>query len=192
MADSDIGEVTQLLLDWRNGNEAALNKLMPLVYQSLKRIASQALSEWNSVKADQGIEPTLLVHEAYLRLIDQNQVDWQDRAHFYAIAAREIRRILIDEYRRNCSEKRGGMFTRVALSSAEAIEREDNIDLLILNAALEELATLDERQARIVELHFFGGHTNKEIAKLIGLGLSTVERELMHAKRWLRNRLKNS
>lgn len=191
MVDNSEENVTQLLIDWRNGSETALDKLIPLVYQSLKRIAGRELQDWNSVKAQHGLTPTLLVHEAYLRLIDQNRVDWQDRSHFYAIAAREIHRILIDEYRKNSSEKRGGLLTRIALSEAKSAKNEDKVDLLALNAALEELATLDERQARIVELHFFGGHTNKEIAELLKLGLSTVERELMHARRWLRNKLQN-
>lgn len=189
MADETPGDVTQLLLDWSAGDREALNKLMPLVYSTLKRIAYGSLNQLSSNPSGQNLQPTALVHEAYMRLIDQNRVDWQNRNHFFAIAAREIRHLLIDEYRRTQSKKRGGDLTEVSLIDVIATTKEQSIDLLVLNTALEELEKLDPRQARIVELHFFGGHTNKEIAEIEGLGLSTIERELMHAKRWLKIRL---
>ena len=139
------------------------------------------------------LAPTILVHEAYLRLIDQSQVDWKNRAHFFAIAAREMRRVIIDEYRKSQSEKRGGNLFRVSLTNIDAIvaDRQANrgLDLIALNRALDELGSLDERQAEIIDMHFFGGLSVEEIAELMAVSISTIERELRHGRRWLGKRL---
>lgn len=184
----ESGEITKLLLDWSNGDKEALSKIMPLVYDTLKRIAYGTVEKWSQTATSQ-IQPTVLVHEAYIRLIDQNKVSWQNRSHFFVIAAREIRRILIDEYRKRQTDKRGGQLKHVSLNEAIILQTEQNLELLALDQALEELFLLDPRQARILDLYFFGGHSSQEIAEIEQLGLSTIERELTYAKRWLKNRL---
>ncbi|MBI4851581.1 MAG: sigma-70 family RNA polymerase sigma factor [Acidobacteria bacterium] len=183
-------DVTQLLLNWSSGDKEAFNQLIPLVYNTLKQIAYSTFQKSSVNAAAQQLQPTALVNEAYVRLIDQSRVNWQNRGHFFAIAAREIRNILVDEYRKITSQKRGGLVV-TSLSDLPIAVPMQNTNLIALNEALDQLALLDARQARIVELHFFVGYTNYEIAEIEGLGLSTVEREIMHAKRWLRNKLKS-
>jgi RNA polymerase sigma factor (TIGR02999 family) len=193
MAKDSIGNITQLLLDWETGDKEALSKLMPIVYAELKKIACGTVKKLSVSASVDKLAPTILVHEAYLRLIDQSQVDWKDRAHFFAIAAREMRRVIIDEYRKSQSEKRGGNLFRVSLTNIDAIvaDRQANrgLDLIALNRALDELGGLDERQAEIIDMHFFGGLSVEEIAELMAVSISTIERELRHGRRWLGKRL---
>jgi RNA polymerase sigma factor (TIGR02999 family) len=183
------GTITKLLLDWQAGDNAALERLMPLIYNNLRKVAQNSLNQWQNSEIPRRLQATEVVHEAYVRLIDQQQVSWQCRVQFFAIAAREIRRILVDEYRRSQSQKRGGGLVEAPLLENILANNSTNLDLLALNEALEEMARLDPRQARIVELHFFSGHTCAEIAEMEQMGLSSVERELTHAKRWLKNKL---
>jgi RNA polymerase sigma factor (TIGR02999 family) len=186
------GTITKLLLDWQAGDATALEKLMPLIYDNLRKVAQNSLNQWQNSEIPRRLQATEVVHEAYVRLIDQQHVNWQCRVQFFAIAAREIRRILVDEYRRNQSQKRGGGVVDAPLLADILVTTSDNLDLLALNEALEEMMRLDPRQARIVELHFFSGHTCADIAKMEQMGLSSVERELTHAKRWLKNKLQST
>ncbi len=178
------GNVTQLLLDWRNGDQEALNKLMPLVYDELRRIAERKLQRYGS---DGQLQPTALVHEAYIRLVDQSRVEWRNRAHFYAIAANTIRRILVDDYRRRTADKRGGDARFIPLNESDAVTNAQSTDLLALNEALDRLATLNARQAQIIEMKFFGGLTNEEIAEAMDISIATLEREWRVAKSWMRS-----
>jgi RNA polymerase sigma factor (TIGR02999 family) len=183
MEASSQDNVTQLLLDWRNGNAEAFNKLMPLVYDQLLRIARQ---KFQQLGLNGMLQPTALVHEAYIKLIDETKVEWHNRAHFYAIAANTIRRILIEDYRKQTADKRGGdNVTRVTLSGVEVSSGLQSIDFIALNEALEKLEMLDERRAKIVELRFFGGLNNDEIAEALELSRATIEREWRNAKAWL-------
>jgi RNA polymerase sigma-70 factor (ECF subfamily) len=152
MSSHPPGEVTQLLLDWNNGDREALNKLMPLVYDELRRIAKRKFQELG-----QGglLQPTALVHEAYIKLIDQTRVQWRNRAHFYAVAANTIRRILVDDYRRRGAEKRGGRHgVAVPFSGADGRSTAQEIDFIVLNQALDDLEAVDEQHVRIIELRF--------------------------------------
>ena len=180
------GNVTQLLLDWRNGDQEALNKLLPLVYDELRRIAKRKLQRYGS---DGQLQPTALVHEAYIRLVDQSRVEWRNRAHFYAIAANTIRRILVDDYRRRTAGKRGGDTTLVSINENDAVTNAQSTDLWALNEALDRLATLNARQAQIIEMKFFGGLTNEEIAEALDVSIATLEREWRAAKAWIRSLL---
>jgi RNA polymerase sigma-70 factor, ECF subfamily len=178
--------VTQLLLDWGNGDKEAFNKLMPLVYDELRRIARRKLQRYGSGGQ---LQPTALVHEAYIKLVDEKRVEWRNRAHFYAIAANTIRRILIDDYRRRAANKRGGDASLVSLDENDAASGVQRADFLALNEALEILAKLDARQAAIIEMRFFGGMTNDEIAEALNISDKTVEREWRAAKAWLHAQL---
>ncbi|MEW6733312.1 MAG: sigma-70 family RNA polymerase sigma factor [Acidobacteriota bacterium] len=181
------GEITSLLLAWRNGEQEALQSLMPLVYNELRHIAKQQFQRYG-LNGD--FQPTALVHEAYLKLIDQTKVQWQDRTHFYAIVAKTFRQILIMDYRNRSAKKRGGNISRyLLLDDIDVSTSIDTVDLLALNEALEKLAILDERQARIVELRYFGGLSNKEIMEVEGVSQATVERELQSARAWLYTQL---
>jgi RNA polymerase sigma-70 factor, ECF subfamily len=187
MEKSTPGNVTQLLLDWRKGDKNALNQLMPLVYDELRRIAEYKFQQYGSGGA---LQPTALVHEVYLKLIDETKVEWQNRAHFYAIAANTIRRILVEDYRKRIAKKRGGK--EVAYISISGVDKTSNtkpIDLLELSEALEKLELLDEQQAKIIELRFFSGLNNDEIAEILGISRATVEREWRLAKSWLYGQL---
>ncbi len=181
------GEVTQLLIAWSNGDREAFAKLVPLVYDELRRIAASKLRRHG---ADAILQPTVLVHEAYLKLIDETAIEWQDRAHFYAIAANTIRRLIIDDYRKRLAEKRGGgKASFVSLQEGDAITTGQSVDLLAVHEALERLAALDPRQASIVEMRFFSDMTNEEIAAALGVSVKTVERDWRSAKAWLRLQL---
>jgi RNA polymerase sigma factor (TIGR02999 family) len=178
-------EVTRLLHDWQSGDRDAFDSLIPLVYQELRVIASRHVRrEWR----EGALQTTALVNEAYLKLVGQREGDWQNRAHFFAIAAQVMRRILLDDARRVRSEKRGGDASRVALEHVEITAPEsttDVVDLLELDRALVELERLDTRQARIVELRFFGGLTVEETATVMEISPATVKREWAVAKGWL-------
>ncbi|MGI8656144.1 MAG: sigma-70 family RNA polymerase sigma factor [Pyrinomonadaceae bacterium] len=174
-------DVTQILTEWNSSGDAPA-RLMPLVYDELRRLAANYLRRERS---DHTLQPTALVHEAYLRLIDQTRVEWQNRAHFYAIAAQMMRRILIDHARAHTSEKRGGHERRLSLDEAAILPQERAADLIALDDALKQLAATDERKSRVVELRFFGGLSVKETAEVLGVHTATIERDWMVAKAWL-------
>ena len=179
--------ITQLLIDWSKGDQAALEKLMPLVYDELRRLASNYLRR---ERASHTLQPTALVNEAYLKLIDQRHAKWQNRAHFFGISAQLMRRILVDHARQREAAKRGGSdLQRLSITSAETVIKRPEIDLLALNEALDELAEMDPQQGRIVELKFFGGLSIEETAEVLGISHATVERDWKMARAWLRRQL---
>lgn len=179
--------ITQLLIDWSKGDQAALEKLMPLVYNELRRLASNYLRR---ERANHTLQPTALVNEAYLKLVDQRNAKWQNRAHFFGISAQLMRRILVDHARQHHAVKRGGSNQqRLSITSAEQIAKQPEIDLLALNEALDELTKMDPQQGRIVELKFFGGLSIDETAKVLGISHATVERDWKMARAWLRRQL---
>ena len=178
--------VTTLLRAWRRGDQAAFERLTPLVYDQLRRRARHYL---RGERPNHTLRPTALVHEAYLRLVNLDQVDWQDRSHFFALAARQMRRILVDSARARRYQKRGGGAVSVTFDEALAVSRRDP-DLVALDDALELLAQQDERKVRVVELRFFGGLTNDEIAEALGISSDTVTRDWQMAKLWLRRALR--
>lgn len=179
--------ITQLLVRWSSGDQAALEKLMPLVYRELRRLAGNYLRR---ERKEHTLQPTALVNEAYLRLVDQRDAKWQNRAHFYGIAAQLMRRILVDHAREKHAEKRGGSEQqRLSITSAQGLATKPDLDLLALHEALEELKTIDPQQERIVELKFFGGLSIEETAEVMKLGHATVERDWKMARAWLRRKL---
>ena len=179
--------VTQLLIDWSRGDQAALDKLMPLVYSELRRLATNYLRR---ERQGHTLQPTALVNEAYLKLIDQRNAKWQNRAQFFGISAQLMRRILVDHARQHQAAKRGGSVQkRLSITSAEGLVKQPEIDLLALNEALEELKKMDPQQERIVELKFFGGLSIEETAEVLGVGHATVERDWKMARAWLRRQL---
>ena len=179
--------VTQLLIDWSNGDQAALDRLMPVVYDELRRLASNYLRR---ERVGHTLQPTALVNEAYLRLVDQRKAKWQNRAQFFGVAAQLMRRILVDHARVRQAQKRGGSDQQqLSLSHADRIAEHPEIDLLALHEALNQLAVIDPQQARVVELKFFGGLTIEETAEVIGISHATVERDWTMARAWLRREL---
>jgi RNA polymerase sigma-70 factor, ECF subfamily len=181
-AASSAADVTGLLLAWRAGEREALDRLMPRVYEELRRIAHHQLGR---ERRDHTLGTTALVHEAYIRLIDQTRVEWQDRTHFFAVAARLMRRVLVDHARRHRAGKRSGGRTRVSLADA-ALLADERADLLVaVDEALTRLARLDERLGRVVECRFFGGLTEEETAAALGVTARTVRRDWVKAKGWL-------
>jgi RNA polymerase sigma factor (TIGR02999 family) len=179
--------VTQLLLKWGEGDAASLDKLMPLVYDELRRLASNYLRR---ERQNHTLQPTALVNEAYLKLVDQKNAHWQNRAQFYGVAAQLMRRILVDHARQHHAAKRGGSKQqRLSITSARAIAQTPEVDVLAVNEALEELKQFDPQQERIVELRFFGGLSIDETAEVMGLGHATVERDWKMARAWLRQKL---
>jgi RNA polymerase sigma-70 factor, ECF subfamily len=182
----EIGAVSGLLRAWGKGDPDAREKLMPLVYAELRRRAAAYL---NRERKDHTLQPTALVHEAYLRLIGQDRVVWQNRAHFYGVAAQTMRRILVDHARGRARDKRCGAAIRVTLDERLAAAPPVDCEMLLLDQALGELAVFDPRQARIVELRYFGGLTESEIASVLDVSRSTVTREWLIAKGWLFRRI---
>ena len=179
--------ITQLLIDWGKGDQAALEKLMPLVYSELRRLATNYLRR---ERAEHTLQPTALVNEAYLKLVDQRNAKWQNRAHFFGISAQLMRRILVDHARQRQAVKRGGIEQqRLSITSAQAVMKQPEIDLLALNEALEELTKMDPLHGRIVELKFFGGLSIEETAEVLGISHATVERDWKLARAWLRRQL---
>lgn len=179
--------ITQLLVRWGSGDKTALDQLMPLVQSELRRLAGNYLRR---ERPGHTLQPTALVNEAYLRLIDQRSARWQNRAHFYGIAAQLMRRILVDHARVKHAEKRGGSKQeRLSITSARALATKPDLDVLALHEALEELKTIDPQQERIVELKFFGGLSIEETAEVLGIGHATVERDWKMARAWLRRKL---
>lgn len=187
MSSSPATNVTQLLLEWRGGSQQALDALMPVVYDELRRLAQHYM---RGERPEHTLQATALVNEAYLRLVDM-KVSWQDRAHFFAVAARLMRRMLVDHARTQHRAKREGG-PKVSLDDALEVSCKPASDLLALDEALEELSTFDQRKSEIVELHFFGGLSNDEVAEALGVSRATVQRELRMAKAWLNHELKNS
>jgi RNA polymerase sigma factor (TIGR02999 family) len=180
-------EITELLIDWGQGDQQALDRLMPLVYDELRRLANNYLRR---EPTGHTLQPTALVNEAYLKLIGQRTVNWQNRAHFFAISAKLMRRILVDHARQRQAAKRGGSAQqRLSITSAETLIQQPEIDLLALNEALDELARMDPQQGRIVELKFFGGLSIEETAAVLGISHATVERDWKMARAWLRRQL---
>jgi RNA polymerase sigma factor (TIGR02999 family) len=179
--------ITQFLIDWEKGDQAALEKLMPLVYSELRRLAGNYLRR---ERGEHTLQPTALVNEAYLKLLDQKHAKWQNRAHFFGISAQLMRRILVDHARQHQAVKRGGSAQqRISITSAERLMRQPEVDLLALNEALDELSRMDPQQGRIVELKFFGGLSIDEIAEVLAIGHATVERDWKMARAWLRRQL---
>jgi RNA polymerase sigma-70 factor (ECF subfamily) len=181
------GNVTQFLIDWSQGDPGALENLMPLVYNELRRLARLKLLR---LEQNPTIEPTSLVHDAYIRLIDQNRVNWQNRAHFFAIAAETMRRILVDHARSRLRKKRGGGRKQVSLESALVASDLKDFNLLALNDALDRLAAIDEKQARIIELRFFAGLSIEDTATVMKISPRTVKREWAMARAWLYREMK--
>jgi RNA polymerase sigma-70 factor (ECF subfamily) len=178
--------VTQMLVDWSNGDEQAIEKLMPVVYDHLRRQAAQYLRR---ERPGHTIQPTALVNEAYLRLVDQHNVHWRSRAHFFAIASQLMRRILVDHARGRQAAKRGGPEVKVTLGDQMAVSRERDIDLVALDEALTRLSAFDARLSRIVELRFFGGLSVEETAEVLGVSVGTVKNDWSIAKAWLRRKM---
>jgi RNA polymerase sigma-70 factor (ECF subfamily) len=177
-----LQEVTQLLVDWGNGNQAALDQLIPLVYTELRQLARRYMSR---KRPGHTMQTTALIHEAYLRLADQNQVRWENRAHFLGIAARLMRQILIEHARRHTRAKRGGGAGTIALDEAAIVSQTRAAELLALDDALERLAAIDPRKSRVVELRFFGGLSVEEAAIVLNVAPNTVLRDWRLAKAWL-------
>jgi RNA polymerase sigma-70 factor, ECF subfamily len=175
-------ELTQLLLDWSRGDKNALDKLMPLVYDELRSLARRYLSRES---VGHTLQTTALVNEAYMRLIDQSRVQWQNRAHFFAICAQMMRRILVDHARKQQYAKRGGGAVKISLDDIALLSNEKAAELVALDEALEKLAGMDSRRSRVVELRFFGGLNNEEIASVLGISANTVMRDWNLAKAWL-------
>jgi RNA polymerase sigma factor (TIGR02999 family) len=175
--------ITRLLNEWGGGNEAVLDELMPLVYDELRRQASRYLRK---ERVNHTLQTTALIHEAYLKLIGQ-EVNWQNRAHFFGIAAQAMRRILVDHARQRHREKRGGAAEDLPLDEAMFVPTDEKkIDMLALDDALNRLARIDPRQARVVELRYFSGLTNDETAEVLGVSNATVRNDWSMAKAWLK------
>ena len=181
-------DVTGLLLAWGRGDQSAADQLVPAVYEELRRHAERAMRREGG---EHTLQATALVHESYLRLVDQRRVQWRNRAHFFAIASTVMRRILVDHARARLTAKRGGGAAPVSLAAAEPATPEgtDEADLLALHEALEKLAVLDPDQARLVELRYFGGLTIEETAEALAVSPATVKREWALARAWLRREL---
>jgi RNA polymerase sigma-70 factor (ECF subfamily) len=180
-------QVTQLLVAWGGGDRAALEELMPLVYEELRRLAHRCMSR---ERPGHTLQTSALVDEAYLRLVDQQNIRWQDRAHFFGIAARLMRQVLIDYARKRRYAKRGGDARRVSLDEALIVSKERAADVVALDDALKSLAEIDPRQSQIVELRFFGGLSIEETAQVLAVSPGTVMRDWTLAKAWLRREIK--
>lgn len=187
MSQHQPQEITRILKAWSSGRPEAVDDLMPLVYEALRKVAAQYLRRQ---RPDHTLQPTALVNEAYLKLIDISEVDWNDRAHFFAVASQTMRHILVDHARSQARKKRGGSLQKLSLDEAISFSKEREVDLLSLDEALQELAKLDEQQAKIIELRFFGGLTIDETAHVVGISPATVKREWVMAKSWLFRKLK--
>lgn len=182
MAVSPSKVITRLLVGWSRGDRAAFDQLLPLVYDELRKVAARRLRH---ERANHTLQPTALVHEAYVKLIDQDRVQWRNRAHFFAISSRLMRRILVDHARAHGAAKRGGGAQLVSLDDAGDVALAPDVSLLALDEALGQLETLDPVQAQIIELRFFGGLTIEETAAVVRVSPATVGREWNVAKAWL-------
>lgn len=187
MEPKSAGEVTQLLESWRGGEEQALEDLLPLVYKELRTLADRYLRK---ERAGHTLQSTALVHEAFLRLVDQKNARVANRAHFFAVASQAMRRVLVDHARRHAAGKRIGAHDKISLERAPELAVESNSEILAVHQALEQLSAIHERQAKLVELRYFGGLTNPEAAAVLDVSLATVERDWQVARIWLRRKLK--
>jgi RNA polymerase sigma factor (TIGR02999 family) len=179
-------EVTELLLSWRQGDAAALDRLIPVVYDELRRVARCRL---RNEPPGHALQSTALVHEVYMRLVDVDRMTVNNRTHFFALAANLMRQILVDHARRQHADKRGGRVTIVSVDDVSPVARPSNVDVLALNEPLDALASIDDRQCRVVELRFFAGLNIDEAAEALGVSPATVEREWALAKAWLYRQL---
>lgn len=189
MLPASSSQVTELLLQWSNGDTTAREKLIPLVYDELRRIAHRILSQQGR---DHTLQSTALVHEAYLRLVGHTSVQWDNRAHFFAVAAQLMRRILMDYVRMRQAKKRGGECVTLSLEEEIALPAGRDVDLVALDDALNQLGVLDERQCQLVELRFFGGLTIDEISRVLEISPATVKREWSTARLWLLRQITRS
>ena len=187
MSHPTTHQVTRLLLAWGGGDAAAPDQLMALVYEELRQLARSYLRR---ERGDHTLQPTALVHEAYLRLVDEKQIDWKSRAQFYGIAARVMRQILVDHARRKNAVKRGGLVEKIPLDAAGDLAPDTTVDFVALDAALETLAHDYARPSRVVELRFFGGMKAREIAEVLQVTERTIERDWEFARCWLNRELK--
>lgn len=183
------GDVTGMLLAWNRGEPGALDRLVPAVQEELHRVARGYMREERS---DHTLQATALVNEAYLKLVDQTRVTWKNRAHFIGIAARLMRRILVDHARQRAAKKRGGPDLRVTLAEDVAAPEDRSLDLIALDMALQKLGALEPRQSRVVELRFFGGLTREEAAEVLNVSLETIKRDWIAAKAFLFRELKGA
>ena len=186
MTDSHVHEVTELLRSWRQGDAAALDRLIPLVHDELRRVAR---SHVRREHPGHTLQATALVHEVYLRLVQVNRMTLNDRTHFFAMSARLMRQILVDHARRKQSDKRGGGVEMMSLDEVSPVSQTSNVDVLALDEALDALSSRDARQSRVVELRYFAGLSIDETAEALGVSAATVEREWAMAKAWLYQRL---
>ena len=185
--DQGSDQITKLLIAWRNGESTALEELMPLVHRELKQIARRYMRHQ---RVGHTLQTTALVNEAYVRLVDSNRVNWQDRSHFYAISAQLMRRVLVDAARRKNSAKRGGERVQITLSDDLKTTPDSEADVVALDEALKRLAEMNARQCQIVELRYFGGLTEDEIATTLNISTRTVRRDWNLARAWLFRELK--
>lgn len=186
MQSKDPTQVTQILEDLKGGDRSAWERLLPVIYDELRELASRYLRR---ERKGHTLQPTALVHETYLKLVGQSQVDWHGRAHFFAVAAQAMRRILVDYARQHLAAKRGGGRHRITLDEQLIAQSRDQEDVLALEDALVKLAELDSRQAKMVELRFFGGLNVAEVAEVLGTSKRTAEREWTMVRSWLRREL---
>jgi RNA polymerase sigma factor (TIGR02999 family) len=182
MAGTSQADVTQLLVSWSNGDQQALDKLIPLVYGELRRLADRYLRR---ERPGHTLQSTALVNEAWMKLIDQRNVHWQNRAHFFGVAAQLIRRILVDYARNRYAAKRGGHAFKLSLEDVVEMPKQRDLDLVVLDDALESLSKVDPQQGRIVELRFFAGLSIEETAEVLRISPATVKRDWVSAKAWL-------
>ena len=189
MDTSSQGDVTGLLVAWKNGSPEALDELIPIVYAELRKLARQQLC---GERPDHSLQPTTLTHEAFLRLFGTRQVGWQNRAHFFAVASQLMRRVLVEHARKRQTVKRGGMPTRVTLDEADTPVEPVDVDVVALHEALTQLEEVDPRQSRIVELRYFGGLNMEETAEVLSVSPATVKRDWRVAKLWLRRALEGA
>lgn len=181
--------VTQLLISWGSGDKEALDKLLPVVYDELRKQAARYLRR---ERVGHTLQTTALIHEAYLRLVDQKNVHWQNRAQFFGLAAQLMRRILVDHARTKKRAKRGGSDIRVSLTGAKVLAKSEDLDVVALDEALDRLAQIDEQQSKIVELRFFSGLTVEETAEVLSISPATVKRDWSMAKAWLHRELSSN
>ena len=188
LATTTPHEVTRLLVAWSNGNQDALDRLMPLVDRELHRLAHHYMRQ---EKPGHTLQTTALVNEAYLKLVDQRHAQWKNRAHFFALSAQLMRRILVDHARKRKYAKRGGDAQKISFDEVKVVSRERGADLIALDDALEKLAAIDPRKSKVVEMRFFGGLSVEETAEALGVAPLTVKRDWKMAKAWLYNTLGN-
>lgn len=188
MSTADSKEITALLADWRNGEEAALEKLLPLVYDELRRLAS---SYMRRERSDHTLQSTALVHEAYMRMVEQRNVPWQTRAHFFAVAAQVMRHILVDYARGARRAKRGSGIRCIPLEEVALFSEERAEELIAINTALDQLKAMDPRMSQVFEMRYFGGMSAEEVAEALQVSTATVARDWRMAKAWLRREVAN-